>query len=251
MQYMLDRITEWTLDLKMEINPLKSVVLVIDLSIRNSFSNQEFKINNVVILIVDSSKLLGVMINNNVKWTQHVDVIIKKASKKIYMLIKLRQYGFTVTELVSVYRTYIRSQIEYAIPTWGFSLIQADANRIRKIEMRCLSIILKCKVHSENYCIITSKLKLKPILDRIAQLGLKLGTTMYKSPRFRHIINPSIKLYNNTRSKNHFRSILCKRERYRKSVIPAITRELNNLDQAQINKLDSIYDSLLALSTNC
>ncbi len=36
--------------------------------------------------VVKSAKLLGVIFNDDLKWNDHVDYIVKKSAKRLYML---------------------------------------------------------------------------------------------------------------------------------------------------------------------
>ena len=49
------------------------------------------------------AKLLGVTISQDLTWNKHVDNIMKKAGKSLYMLYQLNRAGITQKVLVSVY----------------------------------------------------------------------------------------------------------------------------------------------------
>ena len=59
---------------------------------------------------MQSAKLLGVILNDHLKWNEHVGQIVKKASKRLYIL--KRACADTKT-LLSVYVTCIRPVVEY------------------------------------------------------------------------------------------------------------------------------------------
>ena len=67
---------------------------------------------------VTSYKSLGVFIDDDLKWTTHVDHIYKKACKRLYSLKLLRRAGVTSTGILKVYLSVIRSVLEYAVPVW-------------------------------------------------------------------------------------------------------------------------------------
>ena len=50
-------------------------------------------IGNQIVERMSSHKLLGVIINENLKWNCHVDYITAKASKKLYALRLLKRAG--------------------------------------------------------------------------------------------------------------------------------------------------------------
>ena len=50
-------------------------------------------IGNQIVERISSYKLLGVIINENLKWNCHVDYITAKASKKLYVVRLLKRAG--------------------------------------------------------------------------------------------------------------------------------------------------------------
>lgn len=74
-------------------------------------SNQELK-------CVESAKLLGVSITNNLTWNDHIGQTIKKASKRMFFLIQLKRAKVSRHELTLFYTTCIRSVLTYASPVF-------------------------------------------------------------------------------------------------------------------------------------
>ena len=53
--------------------------------------------------LVDHVKLLGITLSNDLTWKRHVDNIVKKAGKRIYMLYQLKRAGVNQADLVTIY----------------------------------------------------------------------------------------------------------------------------------------------------
>ena len=68
-------------------------------------------IGNQIVERISSNKLLGVIINENLKWNCHVDYITAKVSKKLYVRRLLKRAGVQEQDLVKVFRGRVR-QIE-------------------------------------------------------------------------------------------------------------------------------------------
>ena len=51
---------------------------------------------------VQYAKLLGVAISNDLTWNKHVDNIIAKAGKRVYMLYQLKRAGIDQHDLVTI-----------------------------------------------------------------------------------------------------------------------------------------------------
>ena len=64
-------------------------------------------------------KLLGVWLTNNLSWELHVDKLLKKANSRIYALHLLKKAGLNPSDIVHIYCSLMRSQIEYASPVWS------------------------------------------------------------------------------------------------------------------------------------
>ena len=64
--------------------------------------------------IVKHVKLLGVIVSNDLKWNLHVNAICKKASKRLYALLRLRRNALPPSVLVKVYCTCVTPILEYA-----------------------------------------------------------------------------------------------------------------------------------------
>ena len=67
---------------------------------------------------VSSTKFLGVIIDENLTWKNHIDAISKTISRNIGMLTKLKHF---VPEniLYSLYCTLILPYINYGVLIWG------------------------------------------------------------------------------------------------------------------------------------
>jgi NADH:ubiquinone oxidoreductase subunit D len=46
-------------------------------------------VNGEILEVVDSAKILGLSVSNNLKWNNHIDQIISKARKRLYFLSQL------------------------------------------------------------------------------------------------------------------------------------------------------------------
>ena len=79
---------------------------------------------------VNVFKLLGVHINQSLKWDDHVSAICNKAATRIYFLKQLKRSSVDSDYLYHFYITIIRPILEYAFPAWHSSLTVEHSNRI-------------------------------------------------------------------------------------------------------------------------
>ena len=89
---------------------------------------------------VSSFKLLGVMLNDDLSWADHVDYGVRKANSRPYALRLLKKAALNVKDLVSIYTSFIRTRIEYASPAWA-ALTTNQPHTIESIQKRALRII--------------------------------------------------------------------------------------------------------------
>ena len=90
---------------------------------------------------VDHIKVLGVTVLSDLTWNMHIDTIVSKASKRVYMLYQLKRAGVKQEDLVRIYVSVIRPVVEYACPVWHSSLPQYLSDHVETVQKRSLKTI--------------------------------------------------------------------------------------------------------------
>ena len=67
---------------------------------------------------ISSYKLLGVIINEHLKWNCRVDYITSKASKKLYAVRLLRRDGVEEQDMLKVSRSSVGPILKYTLQLW-------------------------------------------------------------------------------------------------------------------------------------
>ena len=132
---------------------------------------------------VDNYKLLGVYISSDLSWNEHVDFIVKKATKRPYSLRVLRNAGVQQADLVHIYCSLIRSVLEYGAPVWS-ALPGYLSNVIESVQRRALRIICP-SVEYEAALISTGLVSLEA---RRANLSAKFFSKAKETPPIRDVI---------------------------------------------------------------
>ena len=70
-------------------------------------------INGHALETVYSHKVLVLIIQKNLKWNEHINSIISKASKRLHILRVLRRSGVPIVDFITIYVSLIRSVLEY------------------------------------------------------------------------------------------------------------------------------------------
>ena len=114
----------WTNQNDMRLNSEKCKEMIIDFSRNYSLTSgiRSVTIGEQVLERVEHAKMLGVTISNNITWSKHVDNIVSKAGKRVYMLYQLKRAGISQLDLVKIYVSVIRPVLEYACPVWSTNL---------------------------------------------------------------------------------------------------------------------------------
>ena len=99
-------------------------------------------VNGEMLEVVDSAKILGLTVSNNLKWNNRIDQIISKARKRLYFLSKLKRARVGTKELVLFFTTCIRPILEYASPVFHNGLTNYLSQDLERIQKRALRIIL-------------------------------------------------------------------------------------------------------------
>lgn len=91
--------------------------------------------------LVSSSKLLGVVFTDDLKWEAHVDSMVSRGSQRLYFLTLLRRAAVDQQTLVRIYVSLVRSVMEYACQVWHTGLTKEQTRRIESIQRRAMDII--------------------------------------------------------------------------------------------------------------
>ena len=84
-----------------------------------NYANLQIKINKIVIDQVDKTKFLGVIINEILKWNNHIKIITSKVSKNISIMLTIRR--IVLAEIVfTLYHTLIETYLNYCNIICGF-----------------------------------------------------------------------------------------------------------------------------------
>ena len=123
---------EWSNRNDMSINATKTFEIRMDFSKIRGSVNQLF-IDNTPIEVVHHSKILGVIVSDDLKWNKHVEYITRKASQRLHLLVLCRRAGIGNNEIKLMYITKIRPVLEYACAAWHPGLCQYLNDDIERI----------------------------------------------------------------------------------------------------------------------
>ena len=132
-QGITDELIEWSHKNRVVLNPDKCKELRILFS-PNPEAFDPVSIDGNEIEVVNSAKLLGITLSDNLTWNSHVDEVVKKASKKLYFLVQLKWGELPRSDLVLFYLPCVRSTVDYGVPAFYNTLLQYLKNELVHIE---------------------------------------------------------------------------------------------------------------------
>ena len=99
MQLHINALMEWCLLNDMKPNPGKCKAMQISF-LHNPPPPLSLQISDAELEVVSSVKLIGVTIQNNLKWDQQVQKLITNGSRRLYILSRLRKNGVKPNDLI-------------------------------------------------------------------------------------------------------------------------------------------------------
>ena len=78
-------------------------------------------------------------LRSDLRWNSHVHNIISKCSKRLYLLIQLKQANVAKKDILQFYKSCIRSVLEYAAIIFHHSIPKYLSEDIERIQRRALS----------------------------------------------------------------------------------------------------------------
>ena len=182
LQKELNTVVKWSEDNKMIIHPQKTKSIVI--STRQKHQRAPLNINLYLgtdpIEQVSSHRLLGVVIDDEMRWNLHINNVCRSVSKNLYLLSKLKYY-IDASAQKMFFHAHCLSHINYASNVWS-GAGEVHLKKLNSLHRRAGKII------SPNPYLSTSdKLRSVNIISLEQQFNLNLAVLVYKA---RHGLAP-------------------------------------------------------------
>ena len=97
---------------------------------------------------VHKTRLLGVVLRDDLSFKSNTDLITKNAYKRMSILHKLGQFSLPAEDMINIYVLYIRSVLEQSSVVWNSSITKGEQLDIERVQKCALRIILKEDYHS-------------------------------------------------------------------------------------------------------
>ena len=216
MQEAADEAQDWSMTNKLAINCIKTKELLIHTG-KDSANISPVTIDGKEIDRVPESKLLGVIIQDNLKWDKHVEHITKKASKRLYYIRELKRAGVPPAQLLLVFKSLVRSVLEYACQVWFTSITKEQKRVLEMTQKRACKII----VPGLSYNDAITHLDIPTIENRLESLCQNFFKDMTDPQhKMNHLLPPVKKYTKEIRNQTTYPLPICKTNRYKNSFVP-------------------------------
>ena len=139
----LNKVTDWFKVNKLALNDKKTKYMLFALP-RKKVPKLELRIDGKQIDKVNQFNFLGLELDNNMNWSNHINKIAAKISKSTGIMNKLKHI-LPQNILLTLYNTLILPHLNYCLLTWGSQTV-----RIFKLQKKALRIICLSKYNAHT-----------------------------------------------------------------------------------------------------
>jgi Reverse transcriptase (RNA-dependent DNA polymerase) len=122
----------------LQMNAQKTKILQIRTHQTRNIVPPEIEIDDNIVETADSSKLLGVMLNKNMNWSEQCEKVAKKLRSITYLFTMLNE-KVSESALKQVYYSYAQSHVLYSVVIWGGSTHMSDVFTAQKRVVRAMA----------------------------------------------------------------------------------------------------------------
>ena len=209
----------------MKLNTKKSNTMIFNFTEDYQFATRLY-LENALLENVNETKLLGVYITSDLKWTKNTEMLVIRAYKRMIMLHRLIQFNPPQSDLVTIYKLYIRSILEQSCHVWHYSLTQEDVTDLERVQKVACKVILQ--ENYESYDQALDLLDLETLFNRREKLLLKFGKKCASHPRTSDMFPLSKQCEYPLRKKEKYVVQKTRTSRLLHSTIPQLQRALNH-----------------------
>ena len=225
MQPQINSLETWSLSNNMKLNPKKCIVMTISFMKRPI--QQTFYIDTTSLNAASVVKVLGIYIQQNLKWDTQVKEMLKKCNGRLFMLRTLKRFNLPLCDLITIFYTgYVRPILEYCAPVFHSNLTKKQTNNIERIQKRACKIILGFNYSTYENALVTCNIT--SLKERREKLCLDFALNLEKHPIHSSWLPDQRQVNLNLRNAQKYSQLRCRTERFKGSAIPYFVKTLNN-----------------------
>ena len=223
----LKDIEKWTDSKKMILNQKKTKQMIFNYTDNYQFATR-MSVKNENLEIVKETKLLGVIISDDLKWSKNTNYLIKKAYKRMELLRKASHFTVSKRDKKIIYTLYIRSVLEQSCVVWHSSLTQENSDDLERVQKAAVKIILGNQ-YKNDYENALVKADLETLKERRIKLCKKFAKKCLEYEKTEDIFKKRVKKHKmKTKNCEKFNVKHALTDRLKNSAIPYMQRLLNS-----------------------
>ena len=144
----MNKLLIWFRANELQINPEKSAIIVIPSKLNAQTANLSIFYDECPINCFETSKYLGVNLDNKLNFKSHICIIENKVARSVGILSKPR-YLFPSSALLLLYYSLIHPHLLFSLPLWG-NANQSNLNRLQRLQNKAIRIISDSKLRMSS-----------------------------------------------------------------------------------------------------
>jgi hypothetical protein len=224
-QETIDAIETWTFNNQMKLNQKKSCGMIFNFTQNYQFTSR-LTIGGERLEFKDHTKILGLILEKNLKWSKNTEYLVKKANARMEILRRLSSFSPPIKDMLTVYISFIRSILEQSCVIWHSTLTLEDSEKLERVQKNAFRNILKERY--ENYENALVYLKMDTLSERRKNLIYSFGKKCLKLEQTKHLF--PLKERNHQiqqRYTEKYEVLHANTDRLKNSTVPYIQRLLN------------------------
>ena len=209
----------------MIINEKKTKTMIINFTENFKFTTR-LKLKDENVEVIESTRLLGTIISNDLKWDLNTAAIVRKANARMELLRRAASFGPPIEDLKDIYVLFVRIILEQSATVWHSSITAENSSDLERVQKSALKVILKEKY--SNYQNALAQIGIESLESRREDLCLNFARKCVKNKKLVHMFPENPKPHGmNTRHEERYEVQFANKDRLNNSPIIYMQNLLN------------------------
>ena len=191
---------------------------------------------------MNETKLLGTILTDDLKWNRNTENIVRGTNRRMQLLHKAKKFTNNTRDLKQIYMLQIRSKLDQSAVVWHSSLSNKNRNDLERVQKSAVRCILGEEY--SGYENALGKLGLVTLEKRREQMCLKFAKQCLKLKKMEGLFPKNSSEHSMVkRNTEFFKVVKANTERFRKSAVPSLIRQLNDYQKKKkdiLSKVDAL-----------
>ena len=171
-QKYLEEINQWTINQQMDINQKKTKAMIISFTNNHQFTTR-LQLKGETVEIVESMKILGIIVTNKLDWYENTALLVKKVNMRMQLLRAVQSFGSSREEMVHLWKISCLSVLEQSCVVRGSCLTCEEKADLERTQKSFAKLVLRDKYTTYESALI--ELNLENLKTQRTKLMMKFG----------------------------------------------------------------------------